>query len=87
MEQYWQIRKGVPMSYIRISVTNALGKWAGVIEPENPCPATILEQTANEIFGNLNKTKVLAMKNFDGEKVIFGEDILKSSVICYRVMD
>jgi len=26
-------------------------------------------------------------ENFDGEKVVFGEDVLKSSVICYRVMD
>lgn len=75
------------MSYIRISVKNAIGRWDGVIEPEVPCSAKLLEQTANEIFGNLNKTKVLTMKNFDGEKVVFGEDVLKSSVICYRVMD
>jgi len=47
----------------------------------------MLEKTAREAFDNLSKTKVLVMQNTDGENVVFGEDLLKSSVITYRVVE
>jgi len=48
---------GAPVSYIRISVKNAIGRWDGVIEPEVPCSAKLLEQTANEVILDMTKRR------------------------------
>jgi len=75
------------MASILISIKNPLGSWSGFIKPDVRCSVKMLEKTAREAFDNLSKTKVLVMQNTDGENVVFGEDLLKSSVITYRVVE
>lgn len=73
------------MAHLNVTVVNALGTFEGRIIV-NDSDTTKAGQIMKNLIGNINSVDMLSLEKEEGEATVFGQEILRQSVITVKVI-
>ena len=74
------------MAHLEVKVDNAFGTWVGKItlavnsEPDHE------KVVMRELIGGINTMEMLAIETDDGESTIFGQSLIRQSVVTVKAV-
>ena len=74
------------MAHLMVKVTNAFGTFEGKVSLAANTDVVQATDTMRALINGVNELKMLSIEN-DGFATVFGEEVLKNSVITIRVQD
>lgn len=72
------------MAHVQVKVTNRFGTFEGKITLAANSEDGAAEKLMREMIGGVNTMKMLSIES-DGEATVFGESVLRESVITVKV--
>ena len=74
------------MAHLQVKVTNAFGTFEGKITLAANSDLAAAEKVMRELIGGINTVKLLSIEGLDGEATVFGESLLKESVVTIKAV-
>jgi hypothetical protein len=74
------------MAHLMVKVTNTFGIFEGKVSLAANTDVVQATDTMRALINSVNELKMLSIEN-DGSATVFGEEVLKNSVITIRVQD
>jgi hypothetical protein len=74
------------MAHLEIKVTNSIGSFDGKITLAANSDAASTDKVMREMIGGVNTMKTLSIENDEGGATVFGEGILRESVITVKAV-
>jgi hypothetical protein len=74
------------MAHLQVKVTNSFGTFSGKITMAANAEPGNEKAVMREMIGGINTMKMLSIENEDGEATVFGEAVLKESVITVKAV-
>lgn len=74
------------MAHLQIKVTNSYGSFVGKITLAANSDAASADKVMRELIGGVNTMKTLSIETDEGEATVFGENILRESVIAVKAV-
>ena len=69
------------MAHLQVKVINSLGTFEGKITLAANSDQAAADKVMRDMLGGVNTMKVLSIETGDGEATVFGEAVLRESVI------
>ena len=74
------------MAHLQIKVTNSYGSFDGKITLAANSDAASADKVMRELINGVNTMKTLSIETDEGEATVFGENILRESVISVKAV-
>jgi hypothetical protein len=74
------------MAHLEVKVTNSYGTFSGKITMAANAEPGNEKVVMREMIGGINNMKMLSIENEEGESTVFGESILKESVVTIKAV-
>jgi hypothetical protein len=75
------------MANLNVTVINSIGNFSGKIVLASNTDTDGAYNVMKEIIGSINTMKHLAIEHDDGSATVFGEAVLKSSIVTVSVAE
>lgn len=72
------------MAHLQIKITNSLGSFDGKITLAANSDAASADKVMRELINGFNTMKMLSIETNEGEATVFGEAVLRESVITVK---
>jgi hypothetical protein len=73
------------MAHLNVKVVNSLGTFQGFIVVDGD-DETRARQVMKNLIDNINSVNLLSLEDTDGGATVFGQEVLKQSVITVNVV-
>ena len=74
------------MSHVSVRVVNKLGSFEGYIKLAANAPTEDVESMVRSLIGGINSINTLSLEHDDGSATVFGEAVLRESVITAKAV-
>ena len=75
------------MAHLQVKVTNSFGIFEGKVTLAANSDSAAAGQLMRDLITGINAMDMLSIEGDDGEATVFGEAVLKESVITVRTVD
>lgn len=75
------------MAHLQVKVTNSFGIVEGKITLAANSDLAAAEKVMRDMIGGINSIKLLSIEGDNGEATVFGETVLRESVITIKAVD
>lgn len=75
------------MPHLYVTVIHPLGTFSGELETTGESSREDLEGTVEELEQVINRLESLSLLRSDGSKVCFSEQVLRQSILTFKVID
>ena len=72
------------MAYLEVKVHNSFGTWVGKITLSANSDPGHEKVVMRELIGGINTMEMLAIETDDGESTIFGQSVIRQSVVTVK---
>lgn len=72
------------MAHLQVKVVNTLGTFEGKITLAANATHTDATNVMKDLIGGINSLELLSIESDKGDATIFGQDVLRSSVVTIR---
>lgn len=74
------------MAHLQIKITNSIGSFDGKITLAANSDAASADKVMRELINGFNTMKMLSIETGEGEATVFGENVLRDSVISVKAV-
>lgn len=75
------------MAHLQVKVTNSFGTFEGKVTLAANSDSAAASQLMRDLITGINSMDMLSIEGADGEATVFGETVIKESVITVKAVD
>ena len=75
------------MAHLQVKVTNSFGTFEGKVTLAANSDSSAASQLMRDLITGINSMDMLSIEGEDGEATVFGETVLKESVITVKTVN